>query len=194
MKNVLCVIALMMFMLAACTPASSVLTAKPLVTIAPPPMPTITSTPTQTPTVTPTPLPFKGKIAFVSSRSGKYDVYVINTDGSDVKDLTGELSQGMYPAWSPDGNHIAFTSPVNGIDQVFTMKDDGSELKQLTFNKNSSFEPAWTPDGKYIIWISSKDDIVDDRSSPIQQGYIMKPDGSEQRRLTNSQEFVDDFS
>ena len=58
------------------------------------------------------------KIAFISTRSGAGDIYIMNADGSNLQQLTRDLSGEVGPVWSPDGTRIAFTriSHVRGSD------------------------------------------------------------------------------
>jgi len=169
-----------------------------------------TSPPNFTPSMANTPIPATitaispmiGKITFVhgSGNISDNDIYVMDVDGTGLKNLTTNTLYNGQPAWSPDAKYIvfssiAFTSPTDGKYQIYTMKADGSDLKQLTFDKAySSYLPAWSPDGKYIIFLSTRDDMLDNQGDPIQEAYIMNSDGSEQRRLTNSQVAVGGLS
>jgi Tol biopolymer transport system component len=92
------------------------------------------------------------------------------------------------------GKYIAFNSSASGKHQIYTMRADGSDLKQLTFDNFSSYSPAWSFDGKHITFLSQRDDGVNERGVPLQRGYVMKSDGSGQRRFTKDQEFVDAVS
>ena len=49
-------------------------------------------------------------IAFQSSRDGNYEIYVMDSDGSNPRRLTDHPAEDKYPSWSPDGRHIAFQS------------------------------------------------------------------------------------
>ena len=50
------------------------------------------------------------QIAFVSERDGNSEIYVINSDGSGLTNLTNHPADDHAPAWSPDGSRIAFRS------------------------------------------------------------------------------------
>jgi len=145
-----------------------------------------TSMPSQTYTI--------GKIAFVSERDGKFSIIVMNADGSDQNNLTDNLVDGLNPVWSPDGENIAFASHHNEISQIFTMKADGSDQKQLTNDDAGSYNPAWSSDGQYIVFISDRDKVLSDDGIPISEVYIMKSDGSDQKRLTYNSDFERDLS
>lgn len=153
---------------------------------------------TMTATIMPTPtvalLPITGKIAFVSDNNGKSSIFVMNIYGSGQKNLVDNLIDGLKPAWSPDGQYIAFTSNHDGVSQIFIMKSDGSDQRQLTRDKAGADNPAWSPDGQYIIFISNQDSVFTDQGISISEVYIMRPDGSGQRRLTNNQDFERDLS
>ena len=57
---------------------------------------------------------FSTKIAFVSKKGSKSDIYIINYDGSELKSITNHQSIIIAPRWSPDGNFLAFTSFKGG--------------------------------------------------------------------------------
>jgi len=90
----------------------------------------------------------RGRIAFASSRSGDLEIYSMNTDGSDVVQLTDGPATDEEPAWSPDGRHIAFASNrEGGVFRLYSMASDGSGVIMLT---DSSVDPAWSRDGSRI--------------------------------------------
>ena len=81
------------------------------------------------------------RIAFMSRRSGTWAIYTINTDGSDLTNLTPDASNQGLPAWSPDGRSIAFLSDRNGTWGLWVMESDGSNQYQL-------LQLSGSPDGK----------------------------------------------
>lgn len=97
------------------------------------------------------------RIAFISDRDGNEELYVMNTDGSDVTRLTdtgGHISS--YPRWSPDGQRIAFSSEQNGNDDIYLVNVDGSGLTQLTHADRDDSNLAWSPDGQRIAFVSHR--------------------------------------
>ena len=118
-----------------------------------------------------------GRIAF-SYFDGNSEIYVMNADGSDVKNLTNNSANDYSPAWSPDGNRIAFYSGRDGNSEIYVMKADGSDVKNLTNNSTNDVSPAWSPDGNKIAFVSERDGTAGI--------YVMNADGSGVTRLTNN--------
>jgi serine/threonine protein kinase/Tol biopolymer transport system component len=135
--------------------------------------PTQTESPTLAVTPTPdnTPIPVAtslgggtGQVVFASTRSGIPQLYLVNADGTDLKQLTIMERGACQPSWSPDGLQLVFISPCLGRadffetiyneSSLYTINADGSGLKQLTAAPGSDFEPAWSPDGTRIAFTS----------------------------------------
>ena len=101
-----------------------------------------------------------GQIAFASKRSGTTQVWVMNVDGSDLRQLT-EIAEGAcQPEWSPDGMQLVFTSPCEKNEEfyrssgIFTINADGSGLAPLPSVGGGDFDPVWSPDGEQIAFTS----------------------------------------
>ena len=87
-----------------------------------------------------------GKIAFVTDRDGNAEIYLMDSDGSDLVNLTQNPARDSSPAWSPDGRQIAFASDRSGESAIYIMDANGSDVRLLT----SGEDPAWSPDGHAI--------------------------------------------
>jgi Tol biopolymer transport system component len=101
-----------------------------------------------------------GKIAFVSHRDGKNEIYVMDEDGTNQRRLTfsEEGKESRDPAWSPDGKQIAFTyrstSDANYASQIYVMDANGNNPHPVNKNLSNAYEPARSPDGQHIAFIA----------------------------------------
>jgi serine/threonine protein kinase/Tol biopolymer transport system component len=94
-----------------------------------------------------------GRIVFLSWASGDSQVWVMNADGSDRRQLTSGPSD-IRPAVSPDGRYVVFTSMRTGNANLWRVDIDGGNLKQLTSHTSEDNGARYTPDGKWIIFHS----------------------------------------
>ena len=94
----------------------------------------------------PDPSPDGEWVAFYSLVVPEGDVYVIRTDGTELRRVTGDDAIDRVPRWSPDGEWLAFFSNRGGPLDIWKIRADGSELQQLT-NSGAGTVPVWSPDG-----------------------------------------------
>ena len=108
-----------------------------------------------------------------------FEIYVMNADGTDVKNLSNNPGKDNSAAWSPDGTLIAFESNRgNGKGDIYVMTADGSNVRRLTDHPASDMLPDWSPDGNWISFTSFRQER-EGTLSEIADIYLMKPDGSE---------------
>ncbi|HXF64627.1 MAG TPA: hypothetical protein VNK95_23550, partial [Caldilineaceae bacterium] len=71
------------------------------------------------------------RILMMSDRSGNWDIYSMNADGSDLQQLTSHPARDGLATASPDGRYIAFLTDRDGIWSVYVMRPDGSDPRRL---------------------------------------------------------------
>ncbi|MFC2015587.1 hypothetical protein ACFLUM_01500 [Chloroflexota bacterium] len=89
--------------------------------------------------------PVGDKIAF-SGKDGTYEILTMNTDGSNVTNLTHAALADYKPKWSSDATMIAFLSNrVGGSLELYVMNADGSGTKRLTNTSADEQDFSWRP-------------------------------------------------
>ncbi|HEY1678742.1 MAG TPA: hypothetical protein VGG04_13595 [Candidatus Sulfotelmatobacter sp.] len=94
------------------------------------------------------------QMVYASNRDGKFQIYAMNSDGTNIRRLTNNKAEESAPAWAPDGAAIVFVSDREGEHPaLFLMGADGSEQHRLVFSKRQDFcFPAWSSDGRTIAF------------------------------------------
>ncbi len=126
---------------------------------------------------TPTPV-FLNIIAFDSDRDGDEEVYVMDADGTDPRQLTRSQYANAWPQWSPDDSRIVFSSTRDGDWEIYTMAADGSDARRLTYSPGRDAHPAWLGPGRIVF--QSPRHSADASEVDL---FTMNTDGLRQRRL-----------
>lgn len=97
--------------------------------------------------------PDGSKVAFVSERSGKPEIWICDSDGRNVVQVTsfGQEQFGRM-AWAPDGRQLAFTWKLD----VFNIALDGGPAKRLVSDSSSDIVCDWSGDGSSIYFASNR--------------------------------------
>lgn len=130
------------------------------------------------------------KIAFSSDRDhpmsmefnrpSRYEIYVINVNGTGERRLTFDNSQSLYPSWAPDGKSIAFTSGPDGFPGIYRIGADGSGQSRLSGDAEKFTLSAWSPNGAKFAML---------KQGPFDKSiYLMNADGSGIVKLTTAPE------
>jgi TolB protein len=117
--------------------------------------------------------PDGSKIAFMSQEPDaagndpNYDIFVVDADGTGLRQLTDAPGEDGFPAWSPDGTWIAFSSTrddcanspgqgclttgdIGPYEDVWMMRSDGSDQHRLSARLGQLM--SWSPDGAYLVF------------------------------------------
>ncbi len=104
------------------------------------------------------PMTEKQREKFEFQKAFMMDIFIMNSDGSNVRQLTDVDGYDGGPFFSPDGKRICWRRfDENEVTaEVMTMNIDGSDVKQLTNMRCSSFAPFYHPSGKYLVFNNNK--------------------------------------
>jgi Tol biopolymer transport system component len=121
------------------------------------------------------------QIAFTSRRDGNYEIYVMDANGRNPRNLTRNPELDWWPSWPPSGGWIAFTSDRDGgTFDVYVMDVKGGNPRNLTNSRTDDAKPSWSPSGGHIAFESDRD-----RNWEI---YVMEADGGNPKKLTKDAE------
>jgi Tol biopolymer transport system component len=97
------------------------------------------------------------KIVLSSGRSGSDEIWVCDSDGSNMLQLTkfGGPATGT-PRWSPDGRHIAFDTRLDEQSDIYVISAKGGSPRRLTEDRAEDVVPSWSRDGQWIYFASNR--------------------------------------
>jgi TolB protein len=120
------------------------------------------------------------KIAYVSAQSGNKEIYVMDYDGANARQVTHLKTISLTPRWSPDASRIAFTCyvPLRGVTsaQICMYSAVSDRLISFPRFRGTNSSPAWSPDGSQIAFMSSQN------GDP--EIFISDTDGGRLHRIT----------
>lgn len=136
---------------------------------------------------------FASKLAFISERTGKPEVYVGDLFSGEVRPMTNDRSLAVSPRWSPDGQRIIYTSYFrSGFPDIFVL--DLASMRRNTFVsfKGTNSSARFSADGQRVAMVLSGEGNPEiyvgtslgrsirrlTRSSSVESSPCFSPDGS----------------
>lgn len=119
-----------------------------------------------------------GRVLFHSKKDPS-QIFIANTDGQNLIQITNNDTNNWSPKVSPDGNHVVFVSDRDGNREIYTMNIDGSNEKRMTFNHVDDWDPDWSNDGNKLIFSS-------DNSDGFSDIYQINKDGTGIKKIINN--------
>ncbi|MGH7533676.1 MAG: hypothetical protein ACREL4_10330, partial [Gemmatimonadales bacterium] len=111
---------------------------------------------TNFPATDPALTPDRMHIAYAARAGGtNFDIWVMDADGKDPRQLTSDSAAEVHPSWLPDGKSLVYA--VVGKDRDQLWETDGHARRPLTVEKTSASLPAVSPDGKWVAYVGGKD-------------------------------------
>lgn len=131
--------------------------------------------------------PQTAKILFTSNRDGNFEIYSMNSDGSEQVNLSQHRAIDYSPVWAPTGEQILFVSNRHGTKDLYLMNADGTNARKVFPKLVGRQHPTWAPNGKQFayhrydklsIYIASSDQKDEEK---LASGLwpVWAPNGSE---------------
>jgi Tol biopolymer transport system component len=127
--------------------------------------------------------PDSARVAFHSFINRRWDIYVVNADGTERNNLTADQAgESSDPDWSPDGRHIAYAFKADGIQAIHVMDAQGRNKREVISTAGRSWKrvatPRWSPDGQQILF-----GVLDSSGWNV---WVVNADGAGLQQLTDS--------
>jgi Tol biopolymer transport system component len=108
---------------------------------------------------------YRALLAHRMVRPSRMELWVMNADGSDQRQVTRLGGANFGPSWTPDGKQIIFSSnhrnPRSQNFDLYLVNLDGSGLEQITTHSLFDGFPMFSPDGTKLVWASNRNAAKD---------------------------------
>ncbi|MBP7274897.1 MAG: PD40 domain-containing protein [Kiritimatiellae bacterium] len=120
----------------------------------------------------------QSRLALVGSRSGRKELYLADSDGANLTQLTRDRSISLFPRWSPDNRSLVYTSYLNKFPDLLRIDLASGGRRKLASYRGLNIGGAFSPDGRQVALVLSKD------GNP--ELYVMNLADSSLTRLTRT--------
>lgn len=126
--------------------------------------------------------PSSDRLAFVSTRLGSAEIFVMDRDGKSVEALTGLGLRAQHPDWSPINDQIVFSVRESSTRaSVWSVDARTRNLVRLTNESGIDTDPSFSPDGRWIVFVSDR--------SGARDLWIMSAEGGDAHPITSGGDF-----
>jgi Tol biopolymer transport system component len=144
--------------------------------------------------------PNSSKILYCDGTAANWDVWIMNSDGSNKKQLTFHqsseyLSWPLENVWSADSESFYFVSERSGKRDIYRMNVNGTGLTQITFSDSIDYMPNVSPDGKKLAFLSKRDGYTNIWYFDFEKIHVSIPDTiDEGNKIVNIPVYVTDLT
>jgi Tol biopolymer transport system component len=136
----------------------------------------------------------RSRVAFVQEASGRNQVWIINMDGTGLRQLTHDPLEATDPAWSPDGSRIVYVGFGKGDSRdLFVIDVAGGRPERVMSEPEDPSNPGWSPDASRIVYwswvetdalsgVSTTSTSIEVRSVNVESGRVSVLAGGKARR------------
>lgn len=122
------------------------------------------------------------QILFASDHSGRVQMYVVDMNGENLRQVNEMSGLRGRTDWSSQEEIVTYAG-TPWHRELYILNEDGSDLRQITPEGGNSQGPSFSPDGNWVTFTAYFDHYGDDHGCEI---YIMRTDGTDLRRLTDN--------
>jgi len=123
----------------------------------------------------------EGTVLFSSNRSGRFEIYEINPNGTDLRHIDIAVDGSLtFPSESDEGHRLAFTvTDFSQSTAIWISFPDGSHPTQLTPGEMFAAFPDWSPNGNLLVFANNVCPVCD-----LSEIFVMNQGGNGLRQLT----------
>ena len=121
---------------------------------------------------------FLSQIAFASNRTGNWEIWLMDWDGSNQRRITNHGALSILPSWAPDNERMVYTSFARGTSDMYVISRRGGKTTRIDSTLSLNTSATFSPVSNDIAFVGST------RGNP--DIYLIKDDGTNLRRLTSS--------
>jgi TolB protein len=100
---------------------------------------------------------FATRIAYVTKSSGRYTLWIADSDGEGAKAALSSPEPVISPSWAPSGTHLAYVSFESRKPVVYVHELASGQRRAVANFKGSNSAPTWAPDGRSLVATLSRD-------------------------------------